>query len=140
MAKLSLRGCPFDQKADEPEGLGLGERFPSDRGGVPDLHRRAVPCSKPGAVGAECYAAAPSERERLVAGCDVPDLDGPVADRGGEAGAVGAVRHAPDPAVMPLQSEGRLTGGGVPDPDGRIADRGGEAVAAGAVRHANDGT
>src|SRR5262249_34913425 len=81
------------------------------------------------------------KREDLQPGRRVPELDGLVVAPRGEAAAVGAEGHAPQPAYVALQAQDLLPGAGVPDRYLRVgvhrklaADRG-EAAAVRAARH-----
>ncbi len=58
---------------------------------------------------------------------------------GGEALAIGAERHAPDSAGVPLEGEGFLPGPGVPQLHRLVLSGGSEPLAVGAERHAADG-
>ena len=78
------------------------------------------------------------ERERLLAGAGVPDLDRLIVAGGGDAAAVGAERHASDEAGVSLEREHLLAGAGVPDLDRPIVAGRGDAAAVGAERHAID--
>ena len=96
-------------------------------------------------IGAEGHAEdvveVAAQREDLLPGRRVPELDGLIQARGREAATVGAEGHAPEPAHMAAQAQDLLPGLGVPDlhfPVGmhgdEAADRG-EAAAVGAEGH-----
>ena len=76
------------------------------------------------------------ERERLLAGAGVPDLDRLIVAGRGDAASVGAERHAIDGAGVSLERERLLAGAGVPDLDRLIAAGRGDASTVGAERHA----
>ena len=97
------------------------------------------------AVGAEGHAEdvvdVAAQREDLLPGRRVPELDGLIQARRREAATVGAEGHAPEPAHVAAQAQDLLPGLRVPDLDlpvgmhgEKAADRG-EAAAVGAEGH-----
>src|SRR5262249_41664637 len=67
-----------------------------------------------------------------------PDLHGLILTGRGEAAAIRAERHAPDPVRVTFEGEGFLPGGRVPDLHGLITTGGSEAAAVRAECHATD--
>ena len=82
----------------------------------------------------------PAQREDLLPGHGIPDLDGLIQASGGDAAAVGAEGDSPEPAYVAVQAEDLASRVGIPNLDVLIgvhaemaADRG-EAAAVGAER------
>ena len=83
------------------------------------------------------------QHEKLLPRCRVPDLDGCIPTRGGEAFPVGAERHAPDvmeeaTGFVPFERERLLPRLSVPYLDCSVIARGGEPAPIRAERHAPD--
>ncbi len=101
------------QLAEASRWPSRAERHAQDRVGVPRRVRVSCPVRRP-----------------------TPSPSYPAG--GGEPLAVGAERHALDPAGVPLEGEGFLAGRGVPHLHRLIVAGGGEPLAVGAERHAVD--
>src|SRR6266566_3144880 len=80
----------------------------------------------------------PVEDEEDVAGGDLPDLDGFVYARGGDAGAIGGPGDGVDPVGVTAIDVDVLAVGGVPGAHGLIIAGGGDLRAVGGPCYAGD--